>query len=165
MPKYAADTNVASDQSRAEIERTLRRYGATAFAYGWDRGRAHVMFEMDGRRIKFVLPLPDPSSREFTHTPERGLERSPEAAEQAYEQAVRQRWRALALVIKAKLEAVEAGITTVEDEFLAHVALPSGETVGEWARPQLAKVYESGQMPALLPGACGNMGYVRREPS
>ncbi len=153
MARYAENTSVASDRSRAEIEQTLRRYGASAFAYGWQAGSAHVMFEMAGRRIKFALPVPDPGAREFTHTPGRGLERSRAAAEEAYEQAVRQRWRALALVIKAKLEAVEAGITTVEDEFLAHVALPSGQTVGEWVAPQLAEVYGRGEMPALLPGS------------
>ena len=65
---------------------------------------------------------------------------------------MRQRWRALALVIKAKLEAVEADITTLEAEFLAHIALPSGATVGEWVGPQLDAVYGSGEMPALLPG-------------
>ena len=152
MARYAENTAVASDRSRSEIERTLRRYGASAFAYGWQGHTAQIMFEMAGRRIKFGLPLPDPSSRDFTFTPT-GRERSASAAEDAYEQAVRQRWRALALVIKAKLEAVEAGISTVEDEFLAHVALPAGGTVGEWMRPRLGEVYATGNMPALLPGS------------
>ena len=35
-----------------------------------------------------------------------------------WEQACRQRWRALALVIKAKLEAIDAEISTFEEEFL-----------------------------------------------
>jgi len=40
MPgKYAAKTEVPEHQSRTEIERTLTRYGATAFAYGWSAGR------------------------------------------------------------------------------------------------------------------------------
>jgi hypothetical protein len=66
------------------------------------------------------------------------------------EQACRQRWRALALAIKAKLEAVEAGITSFEDEFMAHIVLPDGSTFGRWARPQIAKVYEENTMPSLL---------------
>ncbi len=77
------------------------------------------------------------------------------ASDALWEQACRQRWRALALVVRGKLEAVEAGITTVEDEFLAHLVLPSGETFGEWAGPQLEAAYERGQMPALLPGVEG----------
>jgi hypothetical protein len=152
MPRYAESTQVSSDRSRSEIERTLRRYGASAFAYGWQEGQAQVMFEMASRRIIFRLPMPDPASREFTLTPT-GRERSPSAAEEAYEQAVRQRWRALALVIKAKLEAVEAGISTVEDEFLSHIALPGGQTVGQWLGPQLDAVYARQELPALLPGS------------
>lgn len=65
--------------------------------------------------------------------------------------AERQRWRALALVIKAKLEAVEAGITEFEEEFLAHIVLPNGGTVGQFMLPQVATAYETGQMPPLLP--------------
>lgn len=151
MTRYAERTEVASDRSRAEIERTLRRYGATSFAYGWDQLVAVVMFELANRRIRFRLPMPDRDSREFTETPT-GRMRSEKAAEEAWEQAGRQRWRALALVIKAKLEAVEAGITTVEQEFLAHIMLPDGSTVGDWAAPQLAIAYERNQMPALMPG-------------
>jgi hypothetical protein len=35
------------------------------------------------------------------------------------------RWRALLLMIKAKVEAVESGVVTFEDEWLAHFVLPS----------------------------------------
>ncbi|MCX7585070.1 hypothetical protein [Phenylobacterium sp. 58.2.17] len=150
MAKYAADTTVSSERSRAEIETTLRRYKADAFGYLTERDTAVVMFRMAGRHIKFILPMPDPDDREFTHTPSRGDLRTAAAAEAAWEQACRQRWRALALVIKAKLEAVAAGITTVEDEFLAHTVLPDGSTVGEWAKPQLAIAYSSAQMPKSL---------------
>lgn len=153
MTRYAENTQVTSDRSRAEIESTLQRYGADQFMYGWDRESAVVMFQAGGRRVKFTLPLPDRDSREFTHTPGRNQKRSPTQSAAAYEKAVRQRWRALALVIKAKLEAVETGITTFEDEFLAHIMLPSGETVGQWMGPQVARAYESGKMPALLPGS------------
>lgn len=151
MTRYADRTEVSSDRSRAEIERILRRYGATSFAYGWEVAKADIGFRIDGRAIRFTLPLPDPNAQEFRITPVRYTVRSPEAQEAAYEQAVRQRWRALALVIKAKLEAVEAGITTIDAEFLAHIALPSGATVGEWVGPQLDEVYGTGRMPALLP--------------
>lgn len=152
MSRYAENTTVPSDRSRAEIERTLTRYGATAFGYMTNPAEAVIVFEIANRRVMFRLPMPDRRSRQFTHTPAKGLMRSAEAAEEAYELGIRQRWRALSLVIKAKLEAVEAGITTVEQEFLAHIVLPNGTTVGEWAKPQLAIAYEHNQMPALMPG-------------
>ena len=151
MTHFAATTDVAADRSRAEIERTLTRYGAEQFMYGWDGPRAVVGFRMAGRMVRFVLPLPDRAAREFTHTVNRGQKRSDAQVFAAWEQACRQRWRALALVIKAKLEAVESGITSFEEEFLAHTLLPSGQTAGEWLLPQVAKAYERGSMPALLP--------------
>lgn len=155
MPKYAENTSVSSSQSRAEIERTLTRYGATGFMYGWQNDKALIGFSMQGKQIKFVLQLPDKNDREFTHTPSRASIRSPEQREAAYEQAVRQRWRALALVIKAKLEAVEAGITIFEDEFLAHIVLPDGRTAGEYMVPQIEEAYSTGRMPAMLPQLMG----------
>lgn len=151
MVKYAENTSVSSSQSRAEIERTLVKYGAGGFMYGWQEDRALVGFTMNGKQIKFVLILPDKQDREFTHTPSRGQRRTVDQQEAAFEQAVRQRWRALALVIKAKLEAVEAGITVFEDEFLAHIVLPDGRTAGEYMVPQIEQAYTTGRMPPLLP--------------
>lgn len=148
--KYAETTSVSSEKSRNEIERILTKYGARSFMYGWQNASAVIAFEMVGRRVKFILPLPDRGLREFTHTPNRDTLRTDKAAYEAYEQAVRQRWRALALVIKAKLEAVESGITVFEDEFMAHIMLPDGQTVGSWMKPQIAKAYEIGTMPLLL---------------
>ena len=149
--RYASATSVSSGQSRMEIEHTLERYGADQFVYGWEDGRSLIGFRMNGRQIKFILPMPDKSAEEFQKTPAKRQRRSPEAALQAWEQACRQRWRALALVIKAKLEAVETGIVEFEDEFMAHVVLPDGQTFGSWAKPQIASAYQSGDMPPLLP--------------
>lgn len=148
--RYAAQTGVSAEKSRAEIEKTLARYGATAFAYMTNGSQAVIMFEMGGRRIRFLLPLPEESA--FRLTPTRQV-RSKTAQRTAWEQATRQRWRALALIIKAKLEAIEAGVSTLESEFLAQTMLPNGATVGEWLEPQLDAVYESGRMPPLLLGA------------
>lgn len=152
MPKYAENTSVSAEKSRSEIETTLRRYGADQFVYATSRTEAMIGFVAHGRQIRFKLAFPDPQDRQFTHTPERGNARSPQQAEAAWEQATRQRWRALALVIKAKLEAVEAEITEFEDEFLAHIILPGGATVGDMVRPQLVDAYEHGGMLELMPG-------------
>jgi len=103
--QYAKDTAVSSEQSQAEIKKTLTRYGATKYAYVEEEERAAIMFE-----INFVLPLPNRNDPRFWKTPERKLKRSADAAFKEWEQASRQRWRALQLAIKAKLEAVESGI-------------------------------------------------------
>lgn len=148
--RYAPDTQVSSDRSRAEIERTLSRYGATQFLYGWTGRYATVGFTAHGRSIRFELPLPDRADKEFTRT-ETGRERSETAAAEAYDKAVRQRWRALSLIVKAKLEAVEYGIATFEDEFLGNTVLPGGATVADTVRGPVADAYRTGSVPALLP--------------
>jgi hypothetical protein len=150
MPTYAAKTSVGWKSSRDEIERTLLRYGATQFMTGWSDGGAMVAFSARQRQFRFILPLPDRRARQFTHTPERDIERGSLEAEKAYDQAIRQRWRALVLIIKAKLEAVEAGISTFEEEFLGHTILPSGRTVAEETLPSIALMYEGGAMRPLL---------------
>lgn len=53
------------------------------------------------------------------------------------------------LCLKAKLEAVESGITSFEAEFLAHFVIPGGGTFGEYAIPQLEEASKSGSMPTL----------------
>jgi hypothetical protein len=152
MSRYASNTSVSVEKTRGEIERTLARWGATSFAYGWQGNSAQVMFEANSRRIRFTLPLPDRAAREFTHTPGRDKLRSPTDSGNLWEQACRQRWRALGLAIKAKLEAVECGISTFEEEFLSHICLPNGDTVGRWMMPQIEHAYASGKMPPMLSG-------------
>lgn len=151
MSRYAEGTSVSPEKSRMEIEQTLTRYGADQFMYGWQEEGAMVAFRADGRHVKFLIQLPDKTADQFTLTPSQKKRRSADAAFAAWQQACRQRWRALALVIKAKLEAVEAGISTFEQEFLAQTMLPDGTTVGQWILPQVAKAYDTGRMPKLLP--------------
>lgn len=151
MTRYAEGTAVASEQSRAEIERTLARYKATGFMYGWQGQRAFVGFEVSGRAIRFVMTMPDPNDRRFWITPATRRPRSPEAAAKEHDQAVRQRWRALALVIKAKLEAVESGITEFDAEFMAHIVMPDGQTMGQTLLPRMREALERRQPPPMLP--------------
>lgn len=149
--RYAEDTSVSMDRSIGEIRTTLRRYGATSFMHMEREGEAVVMFEMQDRRILFRLPMPDRSNREFTHTSGRGQARTASAAEQAWEQSCRARWRSLALVVKAKLEAVAAGITEFETEFMGNIVMPDGQTIGDHVRPKIAAAYQANEMPPLLP--------------
>lgn len=155
MAKFAANTEVSAEKSRGEIERTLTRYGANAFMYGWEGQRAVIGFRAHDRMLRFTLPMPDRTDPEFTHTRHENswARRTLSDAEQAkrYDQAVRQRWRALALAIKAKLEAVDAGITEFESEFLAQIVLPNGQTMADHSKPLIANAYQTGNMPLLLP--------------
>lgn len=152
---FAENTVVPVERSRAEIERLLVRYGASRFGSMHDETRAVIAFEMSARAIRMVLPLPKRDEKRFTHGGRYGYRISDAEAQKRFDQEVRRRWRALALVIKAKLEAVESGIVTFDDEWLAHFVLPGGRTVGETVKPELLRAYESGQAPRLLIGFSG----------
>ena len=151
MGKYAEKTDVSCERSQAEIRAIIGRYGATRYATLDEPGRAAIMFEVQDRRIRFTLPLPNITDKQFDYDGRNSF-RSVEARHRVWEQACRQRWRALALAIKAKLEAVETGIATFEEEFLNYIVLPDGVTVGEFIRPQIEVAYSKGVMPKMLPG-------------
>lgn len=156
--RYAANTSVSVDKSRAELESILRRYGAMGFAYASQGRQAMVGFTVwpenqSQRQVRFVLEFPDPASDEFWKTPSRGNRRTPDQAEKLWEQACRAKWRALVLVVKAKLEAIEANISTFDQEFLAHLLTGDGRTVFEHVNEQLPALEAGGQIKMLPGGA------------
>lgn len=148
---YAEKTSVAVSKTKADIENLIQKAGAGQFVSGYKGNMAVIGFTLDNRQIRFILPLPDKSDNKFWYTPERRNKRTEEQAYAAWEQACRAKWRALYLIIKAKLEAIESGISTVEREFFYDIVLPDGTTIGEFIAPQLETVYTTGQMPPLLP--------------
>jgi hypothetical protein len=130
--KFAVDTKVPVIQTRSEIEQVLEKFGATSFAFAMQDKGATVMFECNGRRIRFDLPLPPIGPANAKNH--------------------RQKWRALFLSIKAKLVSVDTEIETFEEAFLAHVVLADGSTVGQMARPAIEQQYKTGKMVPLLGG-------------
>lgn len=153
MSTFARGTEVPIEKSKMEIEATVRRYGADGFLFGWTENLATVEFRCQNRHVRFVMTLPRRDERRFTHLSDRyGAQklRSPDSARKEWEQACRQKWRALALLVKAKLEAVESQIGSFESEFLSNIVLPDGSTVYERVREPIALVDESGKMPPLL---------------
>lgn len=147
MPRYARNTTVNEGKSRLEIETTLKRYGASSFIYGTKDGKALIGFEAGERHIRMTVTMPDLGY--FLQTT-KGRKVAPKVAEAAQTKAIKQRWRALSLVVKAKLEAVDCGIATFEQEFLAYMVLPGGRTVAEELVPKLAAYYAEGKVPRLL---------------
>lgn len=148
-PTYASGTDVSSSRSREEIERTVAKFGADQFISGFDKDRAMVAFTINGRQVRFILPLPDRNDPAFAKTPT-GQKRTANAAAKAWDQSVRESWRALAAVIKAKLIAVDAQIVSFEQEFAMHMVLPNGSTVAEAVLPAIERAYATGGTPNLL---------------
>ncbi len=169
MGRYAQDTTVSSERSKAEIESTLKRYGADKFMSGWSDGKAAIQFQLKSKMVRFILPMPNRQADEYCLTGCAGVggshgkdragyhtmgcykARPEDQAEALWEQDCRQRWRAMNLAIKAKLEAVVCGITTFEEEFFAHIVIPGqgGKTMGELMLHRIDEAYATGKAPAL----------------
>lgn len=148
--RYASDTEVSTDRSIGEIRRTLRNYGAAGFAFGENEKGAMIEFVAHDRRVRFVLPMPNPRADEFTKTPT-GKDRAPTQANQLYETACKRVYRVFVLVIKAQLEAVESGLVRFEDAFLPYTVLPGGMTVADTIRDRVDEAYRTNTVPELLP--------------
>jgi hypothetical protein len=137
---YAQYTEVPVTKTRSEIERLLevakaKQYGT---AVDYDTLTARVQFRLHDRIVRFTVGLPDRRKM----------------GEARFARAERQRWRALLLVLKAKLESFGSGIETFEQAFLAQIVMPNDATVSDILMPQIAAAYQTGRMPrALLPAA------------
>jgi len=147
VSKYAKSTTVSPEKSQAEIQSTLRKYGADRFGTMEEKTKAHVMFSYSGLSIQISIILPERS--EFIKT-ETGKSRTKSAIDNQLDQEIRQRWRVLLLAIKAKLEAIECGISTIEEEFMAFIVMPDGLSLSSHILPKLQTMVKTGKMPKLL---------------
>lgn len=151
---YARGTKTESSTTQAEIQTTLRRFGADGFMSGQQRrpdGKeiAMVAFQFQGKMIRFVMDLPDRNSPAFQSSPTGRVAYTEAKSREAWEQACKERWRCLLLAIKAKLVAVEQHIASVEQEFMAWIVMPNGMTAGENFLPRIEAASRSGEMPKL----------------
>ena len=133
MAKYAEGTTVSVISSRLEIEKIILRYAGNSaeFAYMQKDGSADIVFAANGRRVRFTLPLPTMEEAKKGAMKKRDWSTVTDVGRrQAWiDQESMRRWRCLVLAIKAKLEVVESGIASFEEEFLAHIVNPAGLTI------------------------------------
>lgn len=150
--RFAEGTTVPVETTKSELERLLKGYGADAILMGWDGPIHQLAFRLQGMHVRYSVERPDRRDSIVTSYPS-GKPRPLHLQAEAAAAEERRRWRALLLIVKAKLEMIASGDATFADEFLPHVMLADGSTIGEWAGPQIEEVYRSGGMPSLLPGA------------
>lgn len=139
--RYAEGTSVDVHRSQQEVGNLLRKWGASQVIMAWDASEgAGVRFRLSERYAQLVVR--PPSERRLKELRLRHP-RTPEAERIEAEQ--RRSWRALLLLVKAKLEAIAAGITTAEREFMPDLLMDDGRRLEEWALP----VLETRHIPAL----------------
>ena len=135
MPKFAEGSVVTVQRSRGHLEQLLHAHGAEGFAYGWTADHDRVEFVWKGQRVRFTLPCVDRNKHLLTPA---GRTRNDNQLQVALDQEDRRRWRALLLVVRAKIEAVETGISIFEEEFLAFIVMSNDRTVGDILVPRIA---------------------------
>lgn len=126
---YAKTTSIPAERTKADIEKLVRKYGAKGFQAGWEGTQQWLSFIAHDRHIRFSLIVPDNNP-----------------------QVMRSKWRTLLLLVKAKLEAVDAKIATFEEAFIGDVVMPSGKTVYETARAGIALAYKDRDPNVMLLG-------------
>lgn len=163
MTRYAEGTQVSVEKSKMELDALLSKHGATQRMIGVDEeaGRALVLFSLAGRQVRFEMVLPEFGKFLDPKDEPRGwgswdADRQYQWARKHHEQAQRQRWRAILLVTKAKLELIADGMSTVQREFLSDIVLPDGRRVEQLLEPALEQAYLTGSMPPLLPEYSGD---------
>lgn len=154
MPTYASRTKVSAAKSREEIQAILKKYGASDFGYKEAADHAMVIFKMANRDYRFLIrykPLSafKPSISKISSPAKRDRTQADLKAE--HEQHIRQRWRAMLVVIKAKLIAYDEGIETLEEVFFRWTVVPGSEqTIEEMIEPQIQAAYTTGKLPPML---------------
>lgn len=152
-PRYARSTKVEVERTQGQIKKLLDSYGATASGLVENAQVAQIVFEIADRRVRMAIPKPtlDDEAIRMVNTGIRGKqERTPTQAMQALNGELRRLWRAVLMIVRAKLEAVAGGVSTIEDEFLPHIVMPDGRTVKEHAAPWIEDAYKSGTVRPLI---------------
>ncbi len=145
MSRYAEGTTVPVERSLAQIRALLLKAGATHYAFGESPEAGAVQFALNGLHYRFNVRRPTwvELSKRYQRT---GSVNQAAAVEGEW----RRRWRARHLWVKAQIEFAEVEPEAFTEAMLAHLVLPSGTRLGEWAEPQIKAMYADGKMPPLL---------------
>lgn len=128
-------TKVPVENSQADIRRSVMKYlerGYTISEVKDDEGveRAIVEFRREGVLVRISAEVPPPDMRKIDATARRARSRSKDEIEfEAREQLRRETWRSIALGVDARLRAVDAGVSTFEQAFMADIVID--EAIGE----------------------------------
>ena len=137
MAKYAKSTTVSMEKSKVQIQQLLTDWGIIEFYFGTSVRGDGIGFSYEGRTYKWnvrIIPQGDLTDNQ-------------------YAREKRRRWRVLYMSLKMRLEEISSGDETFEDQFLAKMCLPDGNTVADFIRlPETAELLSQSKMPKLLSG-------------
>jgi hypothetical protein len=102
MGTYAANTESLAGKEPSGNRNHAPALRRRCLSYGWEEGRAVIAFRASKRQVRFEITMPERDDKAFTEYTQRGKlwAREPSTAQEPLEKACRQRWRALALVVR-----------------------------------------------------------------
>lgn len=128
--------NATSGQrAMAEIQTILQKFGCSKFGtmLDFDAGTLVVQFERQGQRVSFPANFKGYAAKWLKENPWSSRRQSSreEYERRALEIGSMAVYSILRDWIKAQTVAVETGLTSFEDVFMAHLLLPNGKRVSE----------------------------------
>lgn len=157
VTEFAENTKVPVEKSKMELDTLLMKHGAANRGVQTDdiNGKAAIAFVLAGLKYRLEIPLP---RIELLPAPGdeprgwRGWSEEDRAAwvRKEWEQSCRSRWRAVLLLVKAKLELVRLKVSTVEKEFFADLVVPGGQTMHAAMSESIQRALVDGTMPVLM---------------
>lgn len=142
--RYAEGTTVSVAASRGEISGILAKHGVVEMAWGTKPTGDDLAFALGSHRFAFWIPRPTLEEVRNRYIAEGGRWNLVYNPAEKVEQEWRRRWRAHVLLLKAKLEFIAAGDSTLERELMPFLLLHDGRTLEE--------ALSAGALPALMPG-------------
>ena len=138
MRRYAEGTTVSVNASQGEIAGILMAHGVKKQGWMSSPDGDELMFELGGHSFRFQIFKP-------TMTEIRVLYPNARDERAKLDGEWRRRWRANVLLLKAKLEFIDSGDTTLERELLPYMLTASGQTVGDLVTAGKLQMFESGK--------------------
>jgi hypothetical protein len=131
-------TATSGDKALAEIQRILQQFGCNKFGVmtDWTEGVLMVQFEWRGARVSFPANFKGYASawlKENPWTTRKSLTKDQWEAK-ALEIGSVAVYSILRDWIKAQVVAVETGLVSMEEVFMAHILLPNGQRMIEHAK-------------------------------
>ncbi|MCA1571988.1 MAG: hypothetical protein LC798_17085 [Chloroflexi bacterium] len=137
-------TEVAVDRSQGEIRRMLVDHAAQSFSFGEGQADgtvwAIVEFVHAGQRVRIQVPHKPVNEAAFRAKVQRAQTRTPaQIRADLQEQEARRIWRVMFHGMKARLVAVQEGVETLEQAFMAHLVDPvTNRTLWDQAKELIA---------------------------
>lgn len=126
-------TAVPVERSQGEVRKLLTRHGASRFAFGEETDSAGVRWAMvqfghGGLMVRMRVPHKPVDRHQVSSKYQRSRTKTRDEIAGELEEQAKRIWRVIAHNLKARLVAVEEGVETFAEAFLAHLLDPRTNT-------------------------------------